>query len=70
MIRDTSPVLLMEMNLAVMRAANTSKTKLMEALFELGYDRFVKPGELERQWPLTDQMVASDLIPLPASYHI
>jgi FkbM family methyltransferase len=68
MIRATAPALLMEMNPAAMRAADTSKTKLVNALIELDYDRFVTPQELERQRPLTDQIDDADLILLPASF--
>ena len=68
MIQATAPALLIEMNPVAMRAAETSKTKLVNALVELGYDRFVTPQELQRQRPLTDQICDADLIALPASF--
>jgi FkbM family methyltransferase len=67
-IRATAPALMMEMNQAAMRAADTSKTKLVNALIELDYDRFVTLQELERQRPLTDRIADADLIFLPASF--
>ena len=68
MIRAVAPILLIEMNPAAMRAADTSKTQLLNALIELDYNRFVTPQELERQRPLTEQIADADLILLPASY--
>jgi hypothetical protein len=68
MIRATAPALMIEMNPAAMRAADTSKRKLVNALLELDYDRFVTPKDLERQRPLTDQISDPDLILLPASF--
>jgi len=68
MIRATAPALLIEMNPAAMRAADTSKTKLVNALVDLGYDRFVTPNDLERQRPLTDQISEENIIVLPASF--
>ncbi len=70
MIRATAPALLIEVNPAAMRAAETSKTKLVNTLIELGYDRFVTPQELQRQRPLTDKIVDADLIVLPATYRM
>ena len=67
-IRATAPVLLMEINPAAMRAADTSKTNLVKTLADLGYDRFVTPQEPERQQPLSDQIDDGDLIALPASF--
>jgi FkbM family methyltransferase len=68
LIRASAPALFMEMNPAAMRAANTSKTKLVNALLEYGYDRYVPPQDLEWQRPLTDQVADGDLILLPASF--
>jgi FkbM family methyltransferase len=68
LIRAIAPALLIEVNPVALRAAGASKTKLVNALIELGYDRFVSPEELERRRPLTDQIVEADLIVLPASF--
>jgi len=70
MIRTTAPALLMEMNPAAMHAADISKTKLVNALIELDYHRFVTPKDLKRQRSLTDQIDNDDLILLPASFGV
>jgi len=68
LIRATAPALLIELNPAAMRAAGTSRTGLMSALIDLGYDRFVTPQEPERQRTLPDQIVDGDLILMPTSF--
>lgn len=68
LIRATSPALLMEMNPVAMSAADTSQAKLLSTLAELGYDRFVTAREPDRAHALTEQIVATDLILLPASF--
>jgi FkbM family methyltransferase len=70
LITSIAPVLFIEINVAAMQAAETSKTKLVNALIELGYQRFVTPHEPELQRPLTDQIVEDDIIALPTSYHV
>jgi FkbM family methyltransferase len=70
LIRSIAPVMLIEINPITMQAAATSKTKLVNALVELGYSRFVTPDELESPRPLTDQIVEGDIIALPARYRI
>jgi FkbM family methyltransferase len=67
MIGATAPALLIEINPVAKSAAGSSKAKIISALIELGYDRFVTPQELERQRPLADQIVDADIIALPAS---
>ncbi len=71
LIRATAPAMLIEMNSAAMRAAGTSRTSLVQALIDLGYERFVTPEEPRLQRPLADQAVAidGDLIALPASFN-
>jgi FkbM family methyltransferase len=70
LIRSIAPVMLIEINPIAMQAAATSKTKLVNALIELDYSRFVTPDELESPRPLTDQIVDADIIALPAWYRI
>jgi FkbM family methyltransferase len=68
LIASLSPVLLIEINPLAMEAAATSKTKLVNALVGLGYDRFVTPDELESPRRISDQILQADIIALPASY--
>jgi FkbM family methyltransferase len=68
LIASLAPVLLIEINPLAMQAAATSKTKLVNTLIELSYDRFVTPHDLESPRPLTDQIVEADIIALPISY--
>jgi FkbM family methyltransferase len=67
MIRATAPTLMIEINPPAMRAADTSKSDLVNALVNLGYVRFVTPKNLEDRRPFPDQSDNADLILLPAS---
>jgi FkbM family methyltransferase len=71
LIRAAAPPMLIEMNPAAMRAAGTSRASLVQALIDLGYERFITPQEPRVQRPLADQAVAidGDLIVLPASFN-
>lgn len=70
LLASIAPAILIEINPAAMRAAGTSKTMLVNALIELGYDRFVTPSELKSPHPLTDELPEGDIVVLPASYHV
>ncbi len=70
LIIGLAPVMLIEINPVAMRAAGTSTTKLVSALTELGYSRFVTPDDLATSQALTEQLAEGDIIVLPESYRM
>lgn len=69
LIRAKAPAMLIEINPAAMSAAGTSTGMLVQALMDLGYDRFATPAEPRRERPL-DRTIDSehgDVILLPAA---
>ena len=70
LITSLAPVMLIEINPVAIEAAGTSTTKLVGALIDLGYSRFVTPKELNSARPLTDQIGEGDIIVLPESYRM